>query len=415
MKAQAWCRRMALRVAWVAALLVGAFTATAVAGASGEPIKIGVYTSLTGTFAQSGQDMHNGFRYFLDTVGGEIAGRKLNVIVEDTQGNPTIALQKVRKLVESDKVHILLGPDTAAEGYAVRDYVDSARVPNIFSTVSADDITQRRRTPYIIRTGWTSSQPSHPFGEWVYDRLGYRTVVTLSYDYAFGWEVVAGFVRTFTEKGGRVVRKIWIPVGTQDYAPYLAQIPPNVDAVFAIFSGGDAIRFMKQYREFGLKDRIPLIGGGALTDESVLKSMGEEALGVITPLQYSAALQTPEMRRFISDYWARYRDIPGYRAESAFTAGMLMKRAIESIGGEVENREALLRALRSVPELPAPRGPVRLDSYGNPVQNIYIRKVEMVSGRLQNTVIDTIPAVSQFWKYDPEQYLAGRAYSRDYP
>jgi len=379
------------------------------------PIKVGFMSSLTGPLSPNGKDMLNSFELLLEEQGGKLAGREVKLITEDDAGNPATGLTKLRGMAEGQGIQIFVGPLSAAVGYAIRDYIDSNKVPAIFPIVSGEDITQRKRTPYIIRTGWSSSQPSHPFGKWVYDNLKYKRIATIAYDFAFGWEVLGGFQRTFEEAGGQVVQKLWPPQGTTDFGPYLAQLKRDVDAVYAVFSGADALRFTKQYQDVGLKSRLPLIGGGTLTDEHVLRTMGDEVLGVITALHYSAALNTPANKKFAQAYEAKLKQIPSYYSEGTYVAGLQLKRALEAIGGEIENTDKLLAALRKVELTDSPRGPIRFDEYGNPIQNVYIRKVERVGGRLQNTVIHTIQNVSQFGPYQPAEYLKNPVYSRDYP
>src|SRR5713226_7004869 len=379
------------------------------------PITLGLLLPVTGVQAANGKDMVNGFQLFLDEQGGKLAGREVRVITEDDESKPATGLTKLRAMVESQGIHVLIGPLSAAVGYALRDYIDSKKLPAIFPIVSGEDITQRKRTPYIVRVGWSSAQPSHPFGKWVYENLKYRKIAMIGFDFAFGWEVAGGFQRTFEEAGGQVVQKLWSPLGTSDFGPYLAQLKRDVEAVYAVFSGADALRFAKQYEETGLKARIPLIGGGTFTDEHILRTMGDEVLGVITALHYAAALTNPGNRKFAEAYEGRYKQVPSYYSEGTYVAGLQLKRALESIGGEAENVERLVSALRKVELTDTPRGPVRFDDYGNPIQNIYVRKVERVGGRLQNTVIQTFPNVSQFWTYKPEEYLKNPVYSRDYP
>jgi branched-chain amino acid transport system substrate-binding protein len=239
-------------------------------------------------------------------------------------------------------------------------------------------------------------------------------VATIALDYSFGWESVGGFQRTFEAEGGRVTQKMWTPVSVHDFAPYLAQISRDVDAVYALFLGRAALQFMRQYEEYGLKARVPLIGAGPTTDEHVLPFMGDESLGVMTALHYSAALDTPANRRFASAYRARYNKLASYYSESMYTGGKWAVAAIEALQGRVEDREALLAALRDAKPTDLPRGPVELDEFGNPIENVYIRRVERVNGELQNTVIHTFPRVSQFWKYSPAEYLRQPLYSRRY-
>jgi len=380
------------------------------------PIKIGFVTDLTGPAAQAAKDMVNGLTLYLDEIGSQMAGRKVELIVEDSQGRPDVALTKLRKIVEHDRVHIVAGVLFGHIGYALAPKVEEYRIPALFTVAASDDLTQRLKYRWVIRTGWASSQPSHPFGEYAARTLGYRRVAVVASDYAFGWEVVGGFQRTFEESGGQVIQKLWAPLGVMDLSPYIAKIRRDADAVLTMIAGASTLQFLKQYEEAGLKARIPLIGGGPAVDEALLPSMGDEALGVITPLIYSGALDTPANRRFVKEYRARFGKVPSYFSETNYTSGRWINEAVKALGGNVEDREKLLAALRKVEIPDAPRGPVRLDTYGNPIQNVYFRKVERNrEGELQNTVIVTIPAVSQFWKYNPDDFLRQPVYSRDVP
>jgi len=397
-------------------LVASVLVVVAVTPAQQTPIKIGFTTDLTGTAAQAAKDMVNGFTMYLDEVGGQMAGRKVELIVEDTQGRPDVALTKLRKLVEHDRVHLVAGVLFGHLGYAMAPKVEEYKIPALFTVTAADDLTQRLKYRWIIRTGWASSQPSHPFGEYAAKTLGYRKVAVIASDYAFGWEVVGGFQRTFEENGGQVVQKLWAPLGAMDLAPFIAKLRRDADAVLTMIAGASTIQFMKQYEEAGLKGKIPLIAGGPAVDEALLPSMGDEAIGVISPLIYSGALDTPANRRFAREYRAKFGKMPSYFAETNYTSGRWINEAVRSLAGNVEDREKMLAALRKVEIPDAPRGPVKLDGHGNPIQNVYFRKVERNrEGELQNTVIVTIPAVSQFWKYNPEEFLKQPVYSRDVP
>ena len=397
-------------------LVASVLVVVAVTPAQQTPIKIGFTTDLTGTAAQAAKDMVNGFTMYLDEVGGQMAGRKVELIVEDTQGRPDVALTKLRKLVEHDRVHLVAGVLFGHLGYAMAPKVEEYKIPALFTVTAADDLTQRLKYRWIIRTGWASSQPSHPFGEYAAKTLGYRKVAVIASDYAFGWEVVGGFQRTFEENGGQVVQKLWAPLGAMDLAPFIAKLRRDADAVLTMIAGASTIQFMKQYEEAGLKGKIPLIAGGPAVDEALLPSMGDEAIGVISPLIYSGALDTPANRRFAREYRAKFGKMPSYFTETNYTSGRWINEAVRSLAGNVEDREKMLAALRKVEIPDAPRGPVKLDGYGNPIQNVYFRKVERNrEGELQNTVIVTIPAVSQFWRYNPEEFLKQPVYSRDVP
>jgi branched-chain amino acid transport system substrate-binding protein len=402
----------------VACLVLLAFVALTSAGnvmAQKGPIKIGFLAPMTGGAAQIGKDMTNGLNMWLEENGNQIAGRKVEVIVEDTQGQPNIALNKVQKLVESDKVQVLAGGLFAHVGYALAPKVDQLQVPMLYPVMAADDLTQRKPTKWVVRNGWSSSQPNHPFGEYVAKTLGYKKIVTIAIDYSFGWEQVGGFQKTFEENGGQIIQKLWPPLGTTDFAPYLSQIRRDADAVFALMVAISALRFPKQYEQAGLKGKLPLLGGGTTFDEFVLPSLGDEAIGGVSALIYSAALDTPVNKRFVTEYRQKYGKVPSYYSEVCYTTGRWINEAAKAVGGDVENKEKFLAALRKVEVPDAPRGPVKLDAHGNPVQNVYIRKVEKKGGELWNTVIHTYPNVSQFYNYKPDEFLKQPVYDRNYP
>ncbi len=408
-------RRLRALALLLVAALVAPLAAPATAPAQSGPIRIGMLAPMTGAFAQLGKDMVSGTELYLDEVGRQVAGRKIELIVEDTEGNPATALTKSRKLVEQDRVHLLTGGLLANVGYALQPYIDGARIPATYPVMAADDITQRKPAKWIVRTGWSTSQPTHPFADWVLKNTKYRKIVTIGMDYAFGYETVGGFQQVFEQGGGQVVQKIWTPLNTNDFAPFLAQIKRDADAVFALFLGRLALQFVKQYDEAGLKAKLPLLGGGTTTDESVLPGMGNEALGIITALHYSQALDNPTNRKFAKAFESKYGKMASYYSEACYTNARWIVEAAKALNGQVEDRDAFLAALKKVNLKDTARGPISIDAHGNPIQNIYIRKVERVNGRLQNTVIATIPAVSQFYKSSPEEYLKLPLYSRDYP
>jgi branched-chain amino acid transport system substrate-binding protein len=399
-----------------ALVLAGLLLAVGVsAWAQRGPIKIGLFVPLTGPLAANGKEMADGFSLFLEEQGQRLAWREVRLTVEDTEAKPATALTKVRALVESQGVHVLVGPLSTAEAYAILPYIEARKMPTLSPTVAAEDLTQRRRSLYVVRTGWSAGQPAHPFGRWVYETLKYRKIAIVAQDFAFGHESSAAFQRTFEEVGGQIVQKLFAPLGTADFAPYIASLKRDVDAVYVASAGADGLRFTRQYADSGLKERIPLIGSGNFTDEHILRRMGDEALGIVSALHYSAALANSANRRFVAAYEAKYGHVPSYYSEGTYTGGIALKAALEAVGGDIEDAGKFLAALRRVSLADAPRGSVSFDEYGHPIQSIYVRRVERVGGKLQNTVIHTFPNVSQFWTYRPEEYLKNPVYSRDWP
>ena len=398
-------------------VVLAALASVAVAGdaAAQGPMRIGFLAPLSGAIAAAGRDMYSGCELFWQESGWQLAGRKLEVILEDNEGLPATALTKLRKLVESDQVHMVAGVILSNVAYALVPYIEAQGVPTLYPINSADDLTQRKRPTWLIRTGFSAGGNMHPFGEYAAKVLGYRKVVTIGLDYAFGWETVGGFHKSFEDNGGQIVQKLWVPLNVQDYGPYLAQVRKDADAVFVNALGRWTLLFAKEYAASGLRNRLPLIAGGTYTDEHILPQLGDESLGVVSAHHYSASLDTPANRRFRAAFEKAYNRTPSFYSENCYTGARIIGEAVRAIGSRVEDRAALMAALRKVEIQDAPRGPVKMDPYGNPTQNIYVRKVERVGGRLQNTVIHTYPAVGQFWTYNPEEFLKQPVYSRDFP
>ena len=364
---------MRLLIVMIALAVVVAFTAATETVAQG-PIKIGFIAPLSGAIAQAGKDMYSGCELFWEETGWQLGGRKLEVILEDNEGVPATALTRARKLAESDHVHMLAGVILSNVAYALVPYIESQGIPTIYPINSADDLTQRRRPKWLIRTGFSAGGNMHPFGEYAARRLGYKKIAIVSLDYAFGWEIAGGFQKTFEDNGGQIVQKIWVPLNVQDYAPYLTQIRKDVGAVFVLALGRWSLLFAKQWATSGLKDRVPVIAGGTHTDEHVLPQLGDETIGVISAHHYSAALDTPANRRFRAAFEKKYNRSPSFYSENCYTGARVVAEAAKAIGGRVEDRAAFMAALRTVEIADAPRGPIKMDAYGNPTQNIYVRK-----------------------------------------
>lgn len=397
---------------WIAVAVMVVGLGVSAVPAAPRDLRIGVPVPLTGGLAEGGRDMVDGLTLYLEEHGKTLGGRPVTVVVEDTTGTPTVALTKARKLVERDRVEFLMGLYLASEGYALRDFVSDKKVLLVLPVVAADDLTQRRRSAYVVRLTATSSQVNHAFGEYAYRTLGYRRVAVLGQDYAFGWENAGGFQRTFEDAGGRVVQKLWAPLGTMDYAPYISRLRRDVDALYVILVGADIPRFFAQYKQFGVK--VPVLGGIAVMDEDTLRHMGEEAVGVVSAHVYTPELKRTENERFVAAFQKRFGRVPSYFAEAMYTAALWIDQATR-ISGWPANAVVLPELLRRHAVQNAPRGPLSLDAYNNTVETVYVRRVVMGARRPQNEVIATIPRVSQFWKWEPREYLRRPPYTKDYP
>lgn len=389
------------------------------APAQAEQLRIGFIAPMTGIFAQVGKDMVNGFQMYLDEHKGKLGGADVKFVVEDSTGKSDTAVTKAKKLVLQDKVQMFIGGLLASTGYALAPVSNSEKTLYIASVPAADDLTQRQigKYPYFFRTGWTSSQPTHAIGQWACDQ-GYKKVVTIAADYAFGYEQVGGFQKTFEDCGGKVVQKIWPPLGTKDFGPYIPSIKGDADAIFSLMVGPMSLQFPKQLRRSGNKK--PIIGGGTSYDEFVLPFMGDEVIGDVSSLQYSAAIQTPKNEAFVKAYRKKYGKVPSYYSESNYTTAQIIDEAIKKSNGKYPGAAQFIKTMQAV-KIDAVRGPVSFDAERNPIQNIYIKKVEKKKmfgypkAELWNTVIKTYPNVSQFWTYGKDKFLKQPVYSRDFP
>jgi branched-chain amino acid transport system substrate-binding protein len=374
--------------------------------------KIGLLTVKTGPLAQGGIQMEQGISTLLKEKSNTLAGRKIDFISADTGGNPAGAKTKAQELIERDKVNVILGPLAAFELLAITDYVRDNQTP-LISLAAAEDVTQRKANPFVIRPSATSAQCCHAMGDYAAKELKYKRAVTISEDFAFGYEQMAGFQRVFEDDGGKVVKKLWPPLVTPDYTPYIAQIG-NVDCVFNGFAGSNPVKFMRAYADLGFK-RIPLLAGWTAMDDALLRSLADEALGVVSSAWYSAERDTESNKRFVADMQKDYGVLPGGYSAGMYIAGQCVEAAIQKLDGKSDDRKALAEALHQVSLADTPRGPVKFDHLGNVVGDVFIRKCERKGGKLVNTIIKTYPNVSQFWTYDEKEFLANPVYSRDYP
>ena len=210
-------------------------TAGVAAPAQAEELRIGFIAPMTGLFAQVGKDMTDGFQMYLNEHGGKLGGMDVKFIVEDDQAKPDLGVTKAKKLILQDKVHMFIGGVLASTGYALAPVSTAEKTIYIASIPAADDLTQREfsKYPYLIRTGWSSSQPHHALGAWACDQ-GYKKVVAVAADYAFGYESVGGFQKAFEDCGGKIIQKIWPTLGNKDFGPYISTIKPDADAVFSL-------------------------------------------------------------------------------------------------------------------------------------------------------------------------------------
>src|SRR5437867_1921119 len=259
--------------------------------------------------------------------------REIQLLKEDDEAKPDVGQTKIRKLVERDKVDVLVGPVHSGVALAIRDYVHAQGIPLIVPVAFTRDLTApAKASPWIFRVVETSDQGNFPMGTWVFKKTPYRKMVVIASDFVAGRHSAEAFTAAFKAAGGEVVKEIYAPLNTPDFAPYIAQVAAlPADAVYAWFAGADSIRFVRAYKEYGLAGKLPLLAYNTLVDDVLLPTLGDAALGVVSVGHYSAALDTPENRAFVREYEAKYNAWPTRYAELGYVSGQLIGAALETL------------------------------------------------------------------------------------
>jgi branched-chain amino acid transport system substrate-binding protein len=383
-------------------------------GAAEGSVKLGFISPVTGFVAALGTDMRRGWEMYWEQNGGKAGEVTVQTVFEDDTGDPEVALTKARRLVEQEQVQLVAGPILANTAYAVAGYVAGRKLPAIQMS-AADDLTQRKFDPHVLRVGYTSSQSNFPAGQAAYDE-GHRTAVTICPDYAFGWESCGGFVSAFTRAGGKVIKQVWHPLGTQDFSTYVAQASQaNPDVVFIGSAGGpDAILFYKAWTGFKLKDKIPLIGNCCFADQVFLRETGDEALGLQSFSYWAEGRDSDVVRKFVQDYEGKHKEIPSLYAAGAYMMAQVVAEALKKTDGKIEGAK-FVEAARQVSLTDSLYGKLTFDDTNNVVGPVYQTRVAKRSdGTLWNTVVKTFPDVSQFGSEGKEAFLQHPVFSRQY-
>ncbi|MHB8869841.1 MAG: ABC transporter substrate-binding protein [Thermoleophilia bacterium] len=373
--------------------------ATATSEAPGVPIKIGVLNPTTGAQTQNGTDVNNGIKMYFDSIGNTIAGHPVELVFEDDASNPQQGLERARKLVESDKVDLLMGVVHSGVALGVAGYAAQTSTPYIVTCAGANAITGADRSPYVFRTAETNAQRNLVLGWYAGTKLGYKKAAVFSWDFVAGKEHAEAFAKSFTDAGGEVVYNVATPLPTQDFGPFLSGIDKSkIDVIYAFYASADAIRFVQQLKEFGFTPDIPVIEQGSLTEDEILPEMGDAALGIVDTTCYAPSIDNPVNTK-MKELYAQVKpgSNPGWYVYQGYLGAMVAASAIESLGGDVSDKDAFLAAIQGV-TLDGPGGPFAFDESGQAVLSQYLTKVEKGDdGTLVHVIFDQVPAVSQAW------------------
>ena len=364
------------------------------AHAQGGPIKIGILLPYSGVYAVLGESITQAMELVFARENWAVAGRKIELTKEDSEAKPPVGIRKADKLIDSDKVDILTGPVHSGVLAGIRDKVHNSKTILIVSNAGADQISRERCSRWIFRSSFSNWQPCQPMGGWVAKNVS-KEVFQVAPNYQAGKDMMAAFRETFLPAGGKVIAEDYPKLGETDYAPYITKIKQSgAKAVFAFFSGSDAVNFVKQFDQFGLKQSVKLTGAGFLTEPDVLPAQGQSALGVITGHFYTPLLDNPVNQRFVKEFKEKYnKSTDGFAVQGYDTAEVIV-RALKAVNGNTQDKMKLLDAIAKV-EFDSPRGRFRFDPKSqNVIQPfIYVREVKEVAGGLNNVVIDRIADV----------------------
>ena len=387
------------------AILVPVWGSFAQGPAPTGPITIGVLAPSTGPFATYARDIIDGARLYSDEVGGQLGRRKLELVVEDYQTKPDVALTKIRKLVERDQARAIVGLVLSAAALAVKDYVNAQKVPLLISGFAVAESLTLQQNPYVFRVTYSAAMTGAPIGQWTYRYLKARKAAIIASDSVGPLELMMAWARAFEESGGKIVQEIYPPLGTADMAPWVAKLRQDVDVIGVQTVGVDGVRFVKQFQEYGLKGKVPLVDASVGVSEiSLLPAAGDAAVGVYNSQPYQYTIDTPRNRKFVQAFKSKFGREPGSPAAFTYAAMAAIDQAVGATGGHIEDSARFVEALRKT-DVEAPQGRVRFDRYQNVVSDIYISRIDKVGDQIVPVVIETIRNVDQFLGLDPAEYL----------
>ena len=365
------------------------------AASKSDPIKVGVLLPLTGYAVEEGKQYGRAIQLAFDEIGSKIGGRKVNLVIEDDGHDATMVVQKTKKLFYSDKVKIIIGPESVPGAIAIHPFIRDNKILTILLMGTTDKLNSGGN---VVKNWFRVSfcnQVSNVAGYAAYKK-GYRKAIAAAPDSVSGNEEAGGFRKVFEKMGGKVIQDVRVPMGSMDMVPYLMKIDTNADVIYAFFFGEDAPRFLKQYVEYGLNKRIPLLVHGAALDLPNLKAPGEAVLGAESIYFYCENLNIPEMTKFRKAFLDKYKVDVSYGAEVGYMAAKVLIMGLQAVNGEDEDIDKLSEAIEKL-DFKSTRGRFRFGPEHNPVQDYYLRKVEKVNGRLENVVKDVYPNINQNW------------------
>jgi branched-chain amino acid transport system substrate-binding protein len=350
------------------------------AHAQASKIRVGFMLPYTGTFAQLGVAIENGFRLAINEQGGKLGGREIEYFKVDDESEPSKGIENASKLVQRDKVDVLVGTVHSGVQMGIQKVARDSGVLSLIPNAGVHAATRGLCAPNVFRTSFTNSQPTRALGQAMVAK-GHKKAVWITWKYAAGDEAFEGFKESYSAAGGTIVKELGLPFPQVEFQALLTEIAAlKPDAVACFFAGGGAAKFIKDYAAAGLKGKIPLYGSGFLT-EGVLEAAGPAADGIVTTMHYSDSLDTPRNKKFRLDYAKAYKVQPDVYAVQGYDTGLLLIQGANAVKGDLGSKPALYKAMEGA-TIDSPRGKWTMSKSHNPVQDMYLRVVENKENRV---------------------------------
>lgn len=345
------------------------------AGTASATVKVGFMLPYSGTYAALGQAIENGFKLYVKEQGGKLAGQDVEYFKVDDESNPSKGPDNANRLIKRDQVDVLVGTVHSGVAMALAKAAKDSDTTLIIPNAGADAITGPLCSKNVFRTSFSNWQPSYAMGPVAVEK-GYKTAVTITWNYAAGKEAIAGFKESFEKSGGKVVKELTLPFPNVEFQPLLTEVASlKPDAVFTFFAGGGAVKFVQDYAASGLGNSTALLSSGFMTD-GTLKAQGQAAQGLFTTLHYADGLNTPRDNAFRENYSKDYPDMqPDVYAVQGYDAAQLLAAGLKAVDGDVSKKDDMRTAMGKA-TIDSPRGTFTLSKAGNPVQDIYLRQVK---------------------------------------
>lgn len=344
-------------------------------------LKVGLMLPYSGTFTALGVAIENGFKLRVDELGGKLGGREIEYVKVDDESDPAKATDNVNKLIKRDNVDVIVGTVHSGVAMAMAKAAKESGTVLIVPNAGADAVTGPMCAPNIFRSSFSNWQPAYAMGEVAAKQEKKKKAMTITWKYAAGDESVAGFKEGFEKSGGQVVKQLNVPFPNVEFQALLTEIAAaKPDAVYAFFAGGGAVKFVKDYAAAGLDKTIPLYGPGFLTD-GTLDAQGAAAQGMLTTLHYADGLNTPRDTSFRTAYAKSFKLQPDVYAVQGYDAAQMLAIGLDAVKGDIGKKPEFAAAIEKA-RIDSPRGAFSVSKSHNPVQDIYLRKVDGKENKL---------------------------------